>query len=129
MDNLDKESTVQPAAAGLQEQFDALKHVVISIMILVLVISGTLNIYLLRQWRTVSKELAATQPQATQMLTFYQKNEEAWMNDIVAKFTEYGRTHPDFAPILAKYNLKPSPATSAAPAAPTSRPPAPAPKK
>jgi len=125
MDNLDNTKPTQIGANDLQAQCQTLQHLVVSILILVLVLSGTLNIYLLRQWRTVSKDLAAIRPQATQIITEYKNVSAPLINDFVRKITDYGRTHPDFAPILAKYNLKPSPATNAPPAAPTTRPPAP----
>ena len=50
------------------------------------------------------------------------------MDDFVNKITDYGRTHADFAPILAKYNLRPAGATGAPAATPVS-PPAVKPKK
>ena len=112
----------------LQAQYDALRHLVVSVLILVIVISGTLNIYLLRQWRTVKRELTGFRPQAAQVIAEYQKVSGPLMTDFVKKIAEYGRTHPDFAPILTKYNLKPAGATGAPPAAPTS-PPAAAAKK
>ena len=95
-----------------------------SVLILVIVISGTLNIYLLRQWRTASKDLAGIRPQAAQMIADYQRVSAPLMTDFVKKITEYGRTHPDFAPIMAKYNLKPAGSTGAAPATITPQQPA-----
>jgi hypothetical protein len=125
MDNLDNKTPIQTGANDLQAQCDALQHLVVSVLILVLVISGTLNIYLLRQWRSVNKDLAGIRPQATQMINEYQRVTAPLMTDFVKKITEFGRTHPDFAPVLAKYNLKPAAATGAAPASPTLPPPAP----
>ena len=95
-----------------------------------IVISGTFNIYLLRQWRTASKDLAGIRPQAAQMIAEYQKVSAPLMTDFVKKITEYGRTHPDFAPVLAKYGLKPAGTTAEVPAtaAPQARPAAPAKK-
>jgi hypothetical protein len=94
-------------------------------MILVVVISGTLNIYLLRQWRSTSKDLTAIRPQATQMIAEFQKVSGPLMQDFVKKIADYGRTHPDFVPVLAKYGLKPSSPTNPPPATPATT----APKK
>ena len=122
MDNLDNRTPIQPNTNDLQAQCDALRHLVVSILILVIVISGTLNIYLLRQWRTVSKDLAGIRPQAAQMFAEYQRVSGP-RTDFVKKIKAYGLTHPDFAPILAKYGIKPAgptgapPATTIAPAA------------
>ena len=116
MDNLDNQTPAQPNTNDLQAQCDALRHLIVSILILVIVISGTLNIYLLRQWRTASKDLAVIRPQATQMIAEYQRVSAPLMTDFVKKITEYGRTHPDFAPVLIKYGFKPGGTTGTAPA-------------
>ena len=129
MDNLDSKSPIQPETSDLQAEFDALRHLVVSTLILLIVVSGTFTIYLLRQWRTTTKELAMIRPQVAQMVGVYQKDEAPWMQDILKKFSDYGRTHPDYMPILAKYNIKPGATTVAAPATATSPTPAPSQKK
>jgi hypothetical protein len=119
MDNLENKTVIQPDATDLQTELETLRHLVVSVLILMIVVSGTLSIYLLRQWRTTTKELANMRPQVQRMVEVYQKDEFPWMQDILKKFTEYGRTHPDYMPILAKYNVKPNapgaPSTSATP--------------
>ena len=122
MDNLEPKTPIQPIVNDVQAQYEALRHLVVSLLILMVVISGTLNIYFLRQWRTTKRDLAGIRPQATQMIAEYQKVSGPMMNDFIKKISEYGRTHPDFAPVLAKYGIKPTAATNAPPAAPTSLP-------
>jgi hypothetical protein len=129
MDNLDSTAPAQPNASDLQAQYDTLRHLVVSILILVIVISGTFNIYLLRQWRSLSRELAGFRPVATQEIAGYQKGEFPYEQEFVKKLTEYGQTHADFVPILTKHNLKPAGSTGVAPASTTSLQPAAAPKK
>jgi hypothetical protein len=129
MDILDNKAPIQPVANDLQAQYEALRHLVVSILILVIVISGTLNIYLLRQWRTASKDLAAIRPQAAQMFADYQRVSFPQINDFVKKVTDFGRTHADFVPILAKYGLKAAEPTGSVPPAATSPKPAALPKK
>jgi hypothetical protein len=129
MDNFDDKNPIPAGSNDLQEQFDALRHLVVSILILLIVVSGTLSIYMLRQWRTVNKELTAFRPQATAMIADYQKNSVPVMSDFLKKLSEYGRIHADFAPTLAKYNIKPAaapeasanPASSAPKAAPAKK--------
>ncbi len=125
MDTLDNQSPGQAEMNSVQAQYAALQHLVVSLLILVVVISGTLNIYFLRQCRTVSKDLAAIRPQATKMIADYQKVSGPLMNDFVKKVTDYGRTHPDFAQVLAKYNLQTATPTDATAAPPASAVPAP----
>jgi hypothetical protein len=121
MDNLDPIKPDQADANDLQAQCDQLRHLLTSVLILVIVISGTLSIYLLRQWQSSRKDLATIRPQAAQMIAEYQKVSGPLMSDFVKKVTDYGRTHPDFDPVLAKYGLRP--------AGPSNTPPAAAPKK
>jgi hypothetical protein len=132
MESFDEKTSTQAGSANLQAQCEALQHLTVSMLVLVLVISGTLTIYLLRQWVWAKRDLAAIRPQAKQVIAEYQRVSEPLMNTFVKKITDYGRTHPEFAPILAKYNLKPAatastPATGMTPAAPATK--APAPKK
>jgi hypothetical protein len=129
MDNLDNKTPLQTNTNDLQAQCDALRHLIVSILILVIVVSGTLNIYLLRQWRSASKDLAGIRPQAAQMIADYQRVSAPLMTDFVKKITEYGRTHPDFAPVLAKYGFKPAGSPGTAPATTPPQQPAAPPKK
>jgi hypothetical protein len=120
MDNLDNRTSLQTDQSDLQAQVEGLRHLVVSLLVLMVVISGTLNIYMLRQWRSTSKDLAGIRPQAAQLVAEYQKVSGPLMTDFIKRITEYGRTHPDFAPILAKYGLKSTtptnPPTAALPA-------------
>ena len=124
MDTLDNKTSVQPDLSDLQPQYHALRHLVVSLLILVVVISGTFNIYLLRQWRSTSKDLTAIRPQAAQMIADYQKSGPL-MQDFLKKVTEYGRSHPDYAVVLTKYGLKPGAPNNPPPMTPTTA----APKK
>ena len=128
MDNLDLKTPVQSDVNDLQGQYDQLRHIIASVLILVLVISGTLGIYLLRQWQSSRKDLAAIRPQAAQMIIEYQQKSGPLMSDFVKKIADYGRTHPDFTPVLARYGLMPRGSTNTPPTAPTA-PTAAAPKK
>jgi hypothetical protein len=94
-------------------------------MILLGVVSGTFNLYLWKRWRDVGRELEAIRPQAphiAQEVARLQKTEIPAMQDFVKKITDYGRTHPDFAPIMAKYNIKATGTTSPAPTAAVPQP-------
>lgn len=131
MDTLEDRAPAQPGLTDWRDQFNALRHLIVSVMVLLLVVSGTFNLYLWKRWRDVSRELDGIRPQAAQlaqMVAGLQKTEVPAMQDFVRKITEYGRMHPDFAPVMAKYNIKPAGTTGAAPTTATSLPAAP-PKK
>jgi hypothetical protein len=73
--------------------------------LVLLLVSGTLTIFLGRQWRFTKSEIDMLSPQANQILTEYNRN-LPMMQDFVKKLNEYAKTHPDFAPIAAKYRLE-----------------------
>ena|SRR5438067_12870237 len=114
MDEMEIKAPAQPDVNELQAQYDALRHLVVSLLVLAVVVSGTLTIFLLRQWRFTHTELVATRPPATQLMADYQKKGPA-MDQFLNRLADYGRTHPEVVPILMKYGLKPVSATSAPP--------------
>ncbi len=115
MDNLDQpQPSLQIERPGVEQQCESLRQLVTSVLVLVFIISGTFNIYLFRQYRAVSKEFAPMRPQMAQILSECNK-----INSVATEFAkralEFGKTHPDFAPILAKYNISAISPTSAPP--------------
>jgi hypothetical protein len=124
MDEVELKTSAPAELSQFQAKLDALNHLVISVLILLVVVSGTLTIYLLRQWSSTRKDLAAFRPMAAQVIGQYNNNREwnARMDGFVSKLTDYGRAHPNFVPILMKYGINPAgpsatPAGAAAPAA------------
>ena len=111
MNNAENPTPVQPDANDVKLEVESLRQVIVSVLVLLVVVSGTLNLYFWRQFRNTKAELNVMRPQAPQMAA-----EIAGMQDLLRKAIEYGRTHPDFMPILAKYNLKPAGTTGAPPA-------------
>ena len=124
MDNFGLKTPVQPDGSDLQKQVDQLRLLIMSVLILVIVISGTFNLYLRRQQMSSSKELAATRT----MIAEYQKVRGPKIGAFVKQLVDYERSHPDFAPVLAEYGIRPAGPTSTPPAA-LGSPPAAAPKK
>src|SRR5260370_3244943 len=104
MDKLPSPTPSQPDLRDLREQCDSLQSLVSSLLLILIVISGTLTIFLLRQWRFAKSEVDVLTPQGTQIAIEY-TNSYPQSQDVLTKLTEYGRTHPDFAPIVLKYRL------------------------
>jgi hypothetical protein len=138
MDTLENKTPAQNEVTELREQVESLRHLVGSMLILLVVVSGTFNIYLLRQWKTSKNDLAVFKPQAANLIASYQKNEQPAVETFIKKMVEYGQTHPDFVLILNKYQIKaaPPPPGVASPvppvpggATPATGGPAPAPQK
>ena len=135
MDEIENKPVSLPAldTPDLREQIESLRHLVGSVLILMVMVSGTLTILLLREMKTASAELDALRPQAMNAMTIYQQQQGPLMADFAKKIQLYGQTHPDIAPLLARWDpvftnfgWKISGQTSASPAgvAPTATAPA-----
>lgn len=137
MDVLDKASspgsTPAPQADlnALQRECESLRHLVISILVLLIVISGAVNLFILRQTKYVQTDLKAVRPQVAQMLEEYNRTSAPLMNDFVQKLVVFGQKNSDFVPILLKYRLISTnpPAAAQAPAPKGPQPTQPAPTK
>jgi hypothetical protein len=108
-------------------ELESLRHLVVSVLVLSLVVSGTLAVYLWLQVRHTSQELQVQRPMLKITIDQYKNGGERMIDQFVVNLQEYGRTHPDFIPVLAKHGLKPgaAPSTNTAPApAPAGKPPA-----
>jgi hypothetical protein len=112
---MNESETNRPVQTELMDQIVALRHQVFTLLLALVVISGTLTVVLYRQARLAGKDIAAIKPQATKIIQAFAQR-RASMENFVKQLTDYGSAHPDFQPILLKYGLVPQPA--AAPAAP-----------
>ena len=96
----------------------ALKNQVFTLLVALIVVSGTLTVYLYRQVSMAGKDLA----QGAQLSAVLNQNEAA-VSTFVTKLVSYGERHPDFTQqVLKKYGIEPRPGIP-------SNAPAPAPKK
>jgi hypothetical protein len=78
------------------------------------VVSGTLTIYLLRQWKYAKTDLDRLQPQVTQMAAQF-NNVSRPMSQFMNELFDFSRRNPDFAQILQKDGVRPTnPATAPA---------------
>ena len=125
MDIIENAPANQPDLNELQSNFDALQHLVVSILILFVVVTCTFDLFLLRLVKTTRDELKVLRP----MMAEYNRTTGPAIGEFVRKLNEFGKTHADFAPILAKYGIKPAGATGAAPVSATPPAPGPLPKK
>ena len=98
-----------PAPDELSNQIAALRCQVFTLLLALLVVSGTLAAYLSYQSRVLGKDITNVKPQAMQMIQGFSQSRprlENFVNQLIA----YGQTHPEFQQqILDKYNIKPAP--------------------
>jgi len=95
-------------------EITALQRQVFALLLALIVVSGTLTVYLYRQASISGKDIDAIRPQAQQIIGAFNQN-QALMNSFVKDLAAYGQKNPDFRPVLAKYGIAPQP-TATAPA-------------
>jgi hypothetical protein len=105
MDTPESVSAQQTELNELRSAYEDLRHVVVSGLFLLLIISASLDLYFLRQWRFSKADLATLRPQVQQLAAQFNHDSEG-MKEFVRRLVEYDRSHPDFAPIAAKYRLE-----------------------
>ncbi|MGO9003801.1 MAG: hypothetical protein ACLQHM_17710 [Limisphaerales bacterium] len=98
----------------LMDQVVALRHQVFTLLLALVVVSGTLTVVLYRQARLTGKDIDMIKHQATQIIEAF-KRDRPGMEAFVKQLTTYGNTHPDFQPILRKYGVVPQSQPAAAP--------------
>jgi hypothetical protein len=114
---MNESETNPPVQTEVMDQIVALRHQVFTLLLALVVVSGTLTVVLYRQAKLTGRDIEIIKPQATQIMTAFKRDQPA-MENFVKQLTAYGVTHPDFQPILKKYGVVPQPQTAAAPAAP-----------
>ena len=120
MENPEIKSSSEPTANQLQEQLDSLRQVVISLLVLAIVVSGTFTLFLLRQ----SKYARVEANNLRLAVNEYNQTNFPVIKEFRDRLYEYSKTHPDFAPVAQKYGIIPAPG-SGTPQAPVAATPAP----
>jgi hypothetical protein len=92
-------------AEDLQTQVDSLRKLVQALLALMVVVSGTISIYLFAQARYSARDRDVFRAQAGNLLTQYQKTSGPATDEFLKKLATYGSKHADFAPIVTKYGL------------------------
>ena len=85
-------------------EISALRNQVFVLLIALIVVSGTLTVYLFRQASLMRKDIDSFKMQTQQIFVAFGKN-KALIGSFESQLVAYGKTHPDFVPILAKYGL------------------------
>jgi hypothetical protein len=77
----------------------ALKNQMFMLLVALVVVTGSLTVYLYRQDSILGK-------QCTQ-LTAVVNQTQVSINNFIGKLVDYGQKHPEFDPVLKKYGLTP----------------------
>jgi sensor histidine kinase regulating citrate/malate metabolism len=101
-----------PAPAEISEQISALQSQVFTLLLTLVVVSGTLVFFLYYQSRQLGRNIDNIRLEAAPIAKTFAQNQPV-VQSFVDQLRTYSLTHPDFQPVLKKYGI---PAT--APAAP-----------
>jgi len=96
--------------SDLASEMSALRNQVYILLLALIVVSGTLTVYLYRQASITGKDINAS----NQLIANVNQNQTqiiAFANQLAA----YGRTHPDIVPLLTKYGIGPNGIPTGAP--------------
>jgi len=116
-------STPDATVESLERQLQSLRKLFVVALTILLVISGSIMIFLWGQKRILNSQLRDAQ----KFVDDYEKTTAPFIGNFVSNLNAYAKTHPDFNPILDKYNLR-LPASTLPPPTPASAPKAPVPK-
>jgi hypothetical protein len=101
--------------AELKAECAALRHqtnlLLLGLIVASLVLTGFLGVQSVR----AGKELDQFRTNAGQV-NINLNNEEATLRSVFARLMDYGKTHPDFMPVLTKYGIPQIVSSNAAPA-------------
>ncbi len=120
--------TPQSQLAEVQADYNALHSFLLALLLVLIVISGTIWYFFMKQTRNIGNDLLFLTPVYTNTVAQYQRAAPI-IDETFAKMQAFGRTNPDFVQILAKYGLQPAgvpvgpaqPAVTRPPAAPAKK--------
>lgn len=93
-------------------EISALKNQVFTLLVALIVVSGTLTVFLYRQVSLTGKDLTAGR-QLEAMLNKNEAQNEQAVGAFINRLVEYGQKHPEFVPVLRKYGVAPVPGVPA----------------
>ena len=106
-----------------QQSFQWLRNLFVVVLILLVVLCGSLNLYLYRQVSLVNRQLNETRPGVDKMVAEYQAKTVPFISMVLTNFHAFAKTTPDFGPaVLNKYLGSNNPPATATPAGPPARP-------
>ena len=101
---MNESKTGFPTSAELTDQIAALRRQMNTLLLALVVVSGTLTVYLWYQSRITGKEVDAIRPQVLQVMQVFNQANPI-VEKLVPQLVAYGQAHPDFQPILKKYGI------------------------
>ena len=109
-------SSQTPAPESLQQAYQSLRALIDTVLVILLVLTWSVNIFLLKQLSLVRNEVEERQ----RFIADYEKNTVPLMGEFLTRLQGFAKTNLDFTNILHKYWM-PTNAPAAVPVSPESR--------
>ena len=109
-------SSQTAALESLQQACQSLRTLIDTVLVILLVLTWSVNIFLLKQLSLVRNEVEERQ----RFIAEYEKNTVPLMGEFLTRLQGFTKTNPDFTNILHKYWM-PTNASAAAPVFPQSK--------
>ena len=114
-----------PSASGLEEQLRSLQSLLSVILVSMIVVSGSVLVYLSVQKRGVNRQIA----EAQRAIDDYEKVRGNIYIRFVSSLQDYAKSHPDLNPLLEKYGFLPNQVPAQQVMVPAPKTPSPSTKK
>lgn len=108
MNEMENQSNSNSTAAlqELQQEVQSLRSFVMSVVVIVIVLSGAVNFYLLRQASLVTAQLAIQTEENKRNVEEFTTQTGPALAGLWKSVNDYAKANPDLQPLLAKYNFQ-----------------------
>ena len=110
-----KNATLQPSkptVEELEEKLCALRRIIETALVALVILAGGVNAYMWRQSTILSGQLV----EARKFVDDYNQNKEPTIRGFISSLQGFAKAHPDFQTILGKYMESPAAKPAVAPA-------------
>jgi len=108
-------------------ELESVRQLIQSLQILTIVVSGTLNIFLYREFKSAKTDARVWREQMRALEYNYANSDGPRVELFWQKMVEYGKANPEFLPVLNKYGIGVAPGAAPSQAAPSAGTAAPVP--
>ena len=89
------------SVSDLKEQIAALQRQTFSLLLALIIVSGTVTVYLYREASLTGKDIESIKPQAEQLINTFNQN-KAGMQNFINQLGEYSKTHPEIQQLMTR---------------------------
>jgi hypothetical protein len=96
------------AVSDLKDQVVALQRQAFSLLLALIVVSGTVTVYMYRQASMEGKDLEALKQQGGAIINTFNQNRAGFQN-FISQLNAYGQTHPEIEQLLIRNGFAAAP--------------------